>query len=1275
MTGITPVRPETDPFAFFSSEEECETDESPKKTLKRLRPLCNNESGNDLSVGNETRPEKIRRSAAAADISFAQSVKSKNASEESKKSTEGTENKKRKSLPKFSPRAKLLRRTPVEENKDFVQELSIQQLSLSRTAKWIKASGEEIRSWPLASIIAKVVEVYNKSKEAEKKTTKDAPPKSKYESFPYKFTARKNFNLSVFKHTQAQKTSLTRELEKGSTSKLSINQGTDFILFFYRDKPIREIFAATSGNAWQVLNKCRNYDYPVNAVKRILNPAGIIEITRRCLVGSVVKETLTNPAGYELYKTMALYYLFESFRCEVKKNSSLLGLKGFSDYPPVIKIASGLLRVEKRIPLTSYPDLLHLFSRYIQGEKTFTLKENQEEVPDSLFEFLNFLQPAYGKKRELDAQLMRKIFLSHQAGVEQTTFFRHKFLNDFLYATSYSIQFVPRQKYYLLERRPSNLEEVLDLLEETAFKSPETLLEVFKTVSFKYNKGSVESQPDKLIDYLEGEIRSTEGSTYFKIRGMWYKLATDCHALLQDDFRNLLSKILIDPKKGKGQLPRAWHGNSRKGKLTEAVVKKELDITKGIKAFMKSLATERVCYVENSTIRQRKLVGEILNKPLIRKHQRAIEEHVLALDLIPPPEELAKLFGKEANKVLKELRKKRSIIKNGYVLNPFLKRKSKDARLLPLLEEYCQAASNNREDEAVYNSSYCYDQRNNGVCFGPETGYLVLDQICPFNVEPCDIVYYTPATSYLYHVKEELGQDTRDACSQILNAAKEFRSALSVNQGHDYLQELWRVGSTTPKKKIAKQLEHLGQRDFLNIFYKRKIVFVYAFLGKATQSLIDEVSLPSRISPDDFKSFEPSLEKEKVHAVLVDQGFLDQQGRLTGKFYTSSKKRFNLEGFKGDSEAVYTHLRKYKSKSESSLAKLELLHLAEEIQSLGFTLKICQIERAEIGTDSSQLTHDSILEDTFEIFEENTFANDSTELSQKQRVGLSGFNNIYNSCYMNAVLQMLFAIPEICDKIESEVKKQQPNTSLLPSLHKLMQLNDACDSKPLLKQFRNQIFALDQEKKKLPGGKKGQHDAHEFLELLVENLEWNTMVLCERLEVNHPKLLVPEISEQSFVSEFHFSMPLTSPDFQGIINDYFMEKNIVVEDKQVEPLKRQIAGRQVLIKEWKSTTCIIEWPNYFIIHLKRFTFNQERIITERSNQHVLFPSNEEVSVQGNLYEIIAYVNHKGNAANEGHYTADIKKGNVWINCDDRHVEEKPPENPGKEAYLVLLRKK
>lgn len=61
----------------------------------------------------------------------------------------------------------------------------------------------------------------------------------------------------------------------------------------------------------------------MNAVKRILNPAGIIEITRRCLVGSVIKETLTNPAGYEPYKIAALLYLIESIRCGVKENSSI----------------------------------------------------------------------------------------------------------------------------------------------------------------------------------------------------------------------------------------------------------------------------------------------------------------------------------------------------------------------------------------------------------------------------------------------------------------------------------------------------------------------------------------------------------------------------------------------------------------------------------------------------------------------------------------------------------------------------------------------------------------------------------------------------------------------------------------------------------------------------------------------------------------------------------------------------------------------------------------
>ncbi|XP_072157579.1 uncharacterized protein [Bemisia tabaci] len=107
-----------------------------------------------------------------------------------------------------------------------------------------------------------------------------------------------------------------------------------------------------------------------------------------------------------------------------------------------------------------------------------------------------------------------------------------------------------------------------------------------------------------------------------------------------------------------------------------------------------------------------------------------------------------------------------------------------------------------REVEGIYNQSYLY-----------EKGFIVLDTILPLGIESCDLIKYDDNSVYLYHVKKTLGQSTREACSQILNAAEMIRGAITLSQGSEssnYLERLWREiteynGDEEWKKVVAEQ--------------------------------------------------------------------------------------------------------------------------------------------------------------------------------------------------------------------------------------------------------------------------------------------------------------------------------------------------------------------------------------------------------------------------------------------------------------------------------------
>ncbi|KAK7603872.1 hypothetical protein V9T40_003871 [Parthenolecanium corni] len=233
------------------------------------------------------------------------------------------------------------------------------------------------------------------------------------------------------------------------------------------------------------------------------------------------------------------------------------------------------------------------------------------------------------------------------------------------------------------------------------------------------------------------------------------------------------------------------------------------------------------------------------------------------------------------------------------------------------------------EKEDVYNRTYLKLA---------EDGYLMFDQICPNNIEPCDILKYNENAVYLYQVKEKFGQDTRVACSQIMSAATMIRSALATHQPSNYLEILWHKATDTNsegwRNDVKRQMEALGKDNFMSIFRDRKIVFVYAYLPEPNKDFLSLLS----------KSEKPI--EERLVDKLITSGYLDSQRRLTGRFFSTVEETFSIEGeTKRTCERIYRQLAAGRF-SKSTLAKIELVQLAQNLRDLNFHLKICEIRRS-----------------------------------------------------------------------------------------------------------------------------------------------------------------------------------------------------------------------------------------------------------------------------------------------------------------------------------------
>ncbi|XP_065199643.1 uncharacterized protein LOC135831232 [Planococcus citri] len=248
--------------------------------------------------------------------------------------------------------------------------------------------------------------------------------------------------------------------------------------------------------------------------------------------------------------------------------------------------------------------------------------------------------------------------------------------------------------------------------------------------------------------------------------------------------------------------------------------------------------------------------------------------------------------------------------------------------------------------EEIFNRSYLYTD---------DKRFLVFDQIYPSlnKIEMCDILKYTDDAVYLYHVKEDFGQHTRDACSQILNAATMIKNSLLTFQSPTYLEEMWSAATKEHEEAdhwrntVKRRLESLGEKSFYDIF-TRKIVFVYAYV------------------PDENKSFSIALANinrkidDKMIEKLKKSNYLDKHERLTSKFFYTNQKKFRIYGETvKTSIEIYNLLEARQFYNKSTLAKIELVQLAQNLQKLNYELKICEIESKGYGLKTMSLDSES----------------------------------------------------------------------------------------------------------------------------------------------------------------------------------------------------------------------------------------------------------------------------------------------------------------------------
>ena len=258
----------------------------------------------------------------------------------------------------------------------------------------------------------------------------------------------------------------------------------------------------------------------------------------------------------------------------------------------------------------------------------------------------------------------------------------------------------------------------------------------------------------------------------------------------------------------------------------------------------------------------------------------------------------------------------------------------------------------NRWQESDYNCAY-HD----------ENEFLVGDKIIPHGIELFDLLRDNGKELFLYQVKEGFGQHTRDACSQILNAAKCLSAALSQEQGDNILDAFWNYifeKNQNECQMAQVKLENRTKSEWLELFLKKerpKIHFVYAVLDQhqPERLLQDAIHNKEAFTEQDFVivSYVPSIRKKLIQKLegfrVLRTGGIVAKGFEKQPFDSFNGLDFEDPTLNAQKPMIYRILRCGVPVLNSTIASLELLHVSKMVKSLGFSFDICQIRREGRG--------------------------------------------------------------------------------------------------------------------------------------------------------------------------------------------------------------------------------------------------------------------------------------------------------------------------------------